>query len=307
MLPVAVIAIFVTATSLAYAAAIKADERLSVRAARARLGDYEAPVIKREEDLKDSFAERVLEPVARVVLGQAARVLPTTYMDKVRHKLALAGKGEPEEVDRFFVARIMSIVAIPVLWLVVWRLTSLTGETLVASLAFIAFAGAVGPDAWLNRVVADRQFDIRRKLPDVLDLLTISVEAGLGFEQALARTVTLVPGPLSDEFSRMLGEMRAGSSRADALNALDARTEIAELRSFILALLQADSFGVSVGSILRHQAEEMRVRRHQMAQEQAQKAPVKMLFPMVFCIMPALFVVIAGPAVLGIYHAFHPG
>jgi len=307
MLPLAVIAIFVTATALAYAAALKADERLSVRAARARLGDYEAPVVKREEDLTDSFAERVLQPAARFVLGQAGRVLPTSYLDKVRFKLVLAGRGEPEEVDRFFVARVMSIVAIPVLWIVVWKLTSLTGETLLATLAFVALAGAVGPDAWLNRVVADRQLAIRRKLPDVLDLLTISVEAGLGFEQALARTVNLVPGPLSDEFSRMLGEMRAGSSRADALNALDARTEIPELRSFILALLAADRFGVSVGSILRNQAEEMRIRRHQLAQEQAQKAPVKMLFPMVFCIMPALFVVIAGPAVLGIYHAFHGG
>jgi tight adherence protein C len=307
MLPLAVIAIFITATGLAYAAALKADERLSVRAARARLGDYEAPVIKREEDLKDSFSERVLQPAGRFVLSQAGRLLPTTYLDRVREKLVLAGRGEPEEVDRFYVARVLSIVAIPFLWLVVWKLTSLTGTTLLAALAFVALAGAVGPDAWLNRIVADRQFAIRRKLPDVLDLLTISVEAGLGFEQALARTVTLVPGPLSDEFSRMLGEMRAGSSRADALNALDVRTEIPELRSFILAMLQADSFGVSVGSILRHQAEEMRVRRHQLAQEQAQKAPVKMLFPMVFCIMPALFVIIAGPAVLGIYHAFHGG
>jgi len=103
----------------------------------------------------------------------------------------------------------------------------------------------------------------------------------------------------------MLGEMRAGSSRADALTALDARIELPELRSFVLALLQADTFGVSIGGILRSQAAEMRVRRHQMAQEQAQKAPVKMLFPMVFCIMPALFVIIAGPAILGIYHAFH--
>jgi len=303
MLLLAAVAIFLTASLLAYAAAVKADERLSVRAARIRLGDYESTML-REEDLKQPFAERVIRPVGVAAVDLLKRLLPSDYLDKMRHKLVLAGRGQPDEVDRFLVVRLLSLVAVPVLWLVVWKLTSLTGTTLLAVIVFVGLAGVVGPDAWLNRTVEARQFLIRRKLPDVLDLLTISVEAGLGFEQALARTVTLVPGPLSDEFARMLGEMRAGSSRADALHALDARTDIPELRSFVMALVQADTFGVSVGSILRNQAAEMRVRRHQMAQEMAQKAPVKMLFPMVFCIMPALFIVIAGPAVLGIYQAF---
>jgi len=304
MLPLTVIAIFVTASLLAYAAALKADERISVRAARARLADYEAPVIKREEDLKEPFAARVLQPAGVAVVGTAKRFLPTEYVDKIRHKLVLAGRGQPEEADRFLLVRVLSVIAIPVLWFAVWRLTSLKGMDLLAVIVFVAMAGALGPDAWLNREVAERRMTIRKKLPDVLDLLTISVEAGLGFEQALARTVSMVPGPMSAEFALMLGEMRAGASRAEALRALDARTEIPELRSFILALLQADTFGVSIGSILRSQAAEMRVRRHQLAQEQAQKAPVKMLFPMVFCIMPALFVIIAGPAMLAIFQTF---
>jgi tight adherence protein C len=304
MLPLAVISIFITATALAYAAAIKADERIGVRAARVRLGDYETPAMKREEDLREPFVERVLAPSAAYAVATLKRFLPTEYLDKLRHKLVLAGQGTAEQIDQFLVIRVLSLVAVPVLWLVVWTLTNLSGTSLVAVIVLIGLFGAVGPDAWLNRAVAERQFAMRRKLPDVLDLLTISVEAGLGFEQALARTVTMVPGPLSDEFSRMLGEMRAGSSRADALRALDARTELPELRSFVLALVQADTFGVSVGAILRSQAAEMRVKRHQFAQEQAQKAPVKMLFPMVFCIMPALFVIIAGPAVLGIFQAF---
>jgi tight adherence protein C len=298
------LAIFVTASLLVYAAALKADERISVRAARARLADYDAPALKREEDLKASFSERVVRPVGGFLVGMVRRFLPGHYAEKVRHKLVLAGRGQPEDIDRFLVARVLSIVSIPVLWLVVWKMTSLKGVTLLAAIVLVGVAGALGPDAWLNRAVAERQLAIRRKLPDILDLLTISVEAGLGFEQAMARTVTMVPGPLSEEFSRTLGEMRAGSSRADALASMDARTEVAELRSFVLALMQADTFGVSVGSILRSQAAEMRVRRHQFAQEQAQKAPVKMLFPMVFCIMPALFVIIAGPAVLSIFHAF---
>jgi len=196
------------------------------------------------------------------------------------------------------------VVAIPFLWFVAWKFTSVKGTDLDALFVLIALAGVVGPDAWLNRVIEARQMTIRKKLPDVLDLLVISVEAGLGFEQALARAVTMVPGPLSEEFARMLGEMRAGSSRSDALTGLDTRTDVREVRSFVLALKQADVFGVSVGSILRNQAADMRIRRHQLAQEEAQKAPVKMLFPMVFCIMPALFVVTAGPAFLNIFHAF---
>jgi tight adherence protein C len=306
ILTAATVCFFLTGGLLAYAAVIKADERLTARAVRARLAAYDpAPVDKREEDLREPFASRVLVPAAGAMLDVARRFVPSEYVDKARRKLIMAGKNQPEDLDRYLITRVASLVAVPVLWLAVWKLTSVKGTELLAMIALIGMGGFLGPDASLNRMVAERQRQIRNKLPDVLDLLTISVEAGLGFDQALTRTVTMVPGPLADEFNRMLGEMRAGASRADALTALDERTNVPELKSFILALLQADTFGVSVGAILRTQAVEMRVKRRQLAQEQAQKAPVKMLFPMVFCIMPSLFVVIAGPAAMGIYHAFH--
>jgi tight adherence protein C len=304
MLPVAVVATFLAVSLLAYATVLKADERISVRAARARLADYEAPAQKRDLDLEVPFATRVFEPAAVALANVAKAVLPTKYLDKVQNKLVVAGRGQLEETDRFLVLHVLTVVAIPIVWWVAWKYTSLGGIELEAVLGLVALAGIIGPDAWLNRVVEARQIAIRKKLPDVLDLLTISVEAGLGFEQALARAVTMVPGPLSEEFARMLGEMRAGSSRSDALGGLDTRTGVPEVRSFVLALKQADTFGVSIGSILRSQSAEMRIKRHQLAQEEAQKAPVKMLFPMVFCIMPALFVITAGPAFLGIFHAF---
>jgi tight adherence protein C len=137
-------------------------------------------------------------------------------------------------------------------------------------------------------------------LPDIIDLLVISVEAGLGFEAALGRVVQNVPGELSDEFSRMLQETRVGVSRHDAMRSLAERTDVEDLNSFILSMNQADAFGVSISRMLRVQADEIRVRRRQKAQERAFAAPVKMVFPLVLCIFPSIFVVLLGPAAVQI-------
>jgi len=304
-MPVIVAAIaFLVTVLLLTALAMSADERLGIRLARSRLGEYGTPFVPSEtSELQEPLTERVIRPSAAYLIGLVTHFVPPTYMERVHHRLVLAGRGREVDLERFLIIRALMLAAIPIGLLVVW-LMPLHGMVLVACMLLVVMVGALGPGAWLNRVIEHRQFEIRRKLPDLLDLLTISIEAGLGFDQALGRASTMMSGPLSEEFQRTLGELRAGASRSDALKGLDRRTEVPELRSFILALLQADTFGVSVGSILRTQASDMRVRRHQFAQEQAQKAPVKMLFPMVFCIMPALFVIIAGPAALSIYHLF---
>ncbi|MFV1980711.1 MAG: type II secretion system F family protein, partial [Rhodothermia bacterium] len=164
--------------------------------------------------------------------------------------------------------------------------------------------GFFGPTAWLQRRVDERRHEMLLALPDLLDLLVISVEAGLGFDSALARVIATVPGPLSEEFFRMLQETRVGVSRRDAMRHLTDRTDLEELRSFILAMIQAEAFGVTIARVLRVQADEMRVKRRQKAQEKAFAAPVKLVFPLVFCIFPALFIVLLGPAAIQIADAF---
>jgi tight adherence protein C len=174
------------------------------------------------------------------------------------------------------------------------------GMTRLIVFGLMLAVGILGPDAILTRRIDERRAAMERDLPDVIDLLVISVEAGLGFEGALGRVVQNVPGELSDEFSRMLQETRVGVSRHEAMKSLANRTDVEDLNSFIMSMNQADAFGVSISRMLRVQADEMRVRRRQRAQERAFAAPVKMVFPLVLCIFPALFVVLLGPAVMQI-------
>ena len=172
----------------------------------------------------------------------------------------LAGNPPGYEVDRFLIWKVLG-AASGVVW-VPLAIMFLSGHPLFALLFVIGSRGAsafMGPDIMLNDKITNRREEIARSLPDTLDLLVISVEAGLGFEQALDRTADTVPGPLSEELRRMLQETRMGASRADALRALDERTEVEDLRTFIVAMLQADTFGVSVSRILRTQADEIRV------------------------------------------------
>ncbi|MER3452400.1 MAG: type II secretion system protein [Acidimicrobiia bacterium] len=288
----------------AYALLGRAEERAAVRASLRQLETYEVVETMREQELLQPFGERVLAPLRAGLASLGRRFTPAGYVATVRRKLTLAGRAAPEELDRFLAVRVVTIALVPVWFVLAFFVLPLTGRLPLLLFGLLTLFSVLGPDAILNRRVAERQHQIRVKLPDILDLLVISIEAGLGFEQALDRTVAAVPGPLSAEFTRVLNETRAGSSRAEALRALDERTDVAEVRSFVLAILQADTFGVSIGRVLRTLADEMRIKRRQLAQEQAQKAPVKMLIPMVFCIFPALFVVVIGPAVINIYEQF---
>lgn len=285
--------------------ATQAHEKSVVRESLRALDDYEVDNV-RDKELLNPLAERALVPILGALTNLGRRFTPVGYVDGVRHKFVLSGRPSAQMIDRFLAIRVVTVVAVPLaVWvLYFWNPLGLTGNIQLGVTGLVVLLLILGPDAQLNRAVEDRQKEVLRGLPDIIDLLVISVEAGLGFEQALQRVIVSVDGPLPDEFSRMLGEVRAGSTRAEAMRALDARIEVPEVRSFVLAILQADTFGVSIGRVLRTQAEEMRIKRRQLAEEKAQKAPVKMLIPMVFCIFPALFTIVLGPAVIRITENF---
>jgi tight adherence protein C len=303
MLALPVIGVFVALALGVFVVLERADEKSTIRASLRQLQGYEIENV-RDRQLADPVRERVLVPIVSRINNLGKIFSPPDYVAKMRHKLTVAGKPGAQSLDRFLAIRVLTIALIPVWFFGSFFFLHIGRTNSLLVFALLTLASILGPDAIVNRRMAERQLSIRKKLPDLLDLLTISVEAGLGFDQALDRTVSAVPGALSDEFARMLGEVRAGARRADAMRALDERTDVPEVRSFVLAILQADTFGVSIGRVLRAQADEMRIRRRQLAQEQAMKVPVKMLIPMVFCIFPALFVVVIGPAVISFTHNF---
>lgn len=260
----------------------------------------------RNEALEDGFSERAIAPMVQGLGRVVLRVTPTSWVGRAQHKLVLAGWAGRMDGNTWAAIRIISIVAAFLFW--VFFQSVIEGFTMkLVMLGVLGFIGVFGPVAILNRRIDERRKSMERQLPDVIDLLVISVEAGLGFDAALGRVVQNVPGELSKEFARTLQETRVGVSRTDALRSLAERTDVDDLNTFVLALIQADQFGVSIARVLRVQAEEMRIRRRQRAQEQAFKAPVKLVFPLVFFIFPALFVVILGPAGMSIWEQLGGG
>jgi tight adherence protein C len=272
------------------------------RAAIDRLGVYGKDAL-RDETLAKPLSERAIAPIVLGLGRFLNRFTPVGYMNKIQHKLVLAGSPGNIDASSFVVIKVLTTL-VGITGAFFSQRLPLTGLQRLLLLVFPLVLGFFGPDAWLRRKIDDRRSTMQKALPDVLDLLVISVEAGLGFDSALARVVATVPGPLSEEFFRMLQETRVGVSRRDAMRHLMDRTDLDELRSFLLAMLQAEAFGVAIARVLRVQAEEMRVKRRQRAQEKAFAAPVKIVFPLVFCIFPSLFIVLLGPAAIQIAEAF---
>jgi tight adherence protein C len=278
------------------------DRRRALRVLESRLEGVPITTNLRERQLSRSVTERILLPLASRVQTFAKRVLFFDMGHRLRRKLLLAGSPVHWDVEKIAAVKLLGLVAGAGLGFV-FALSARTPATVVL-MFLLAAMGYFAPDGVLSRRVDERQAKIRKSLPDTIDLLTISVEAGLAFDAALTQVMRTVPGPLSQELGRMLQEMRLGVSRADSLRHLGDRTNVEELRSFILAMIQADVFGISVGNVLRAQAKELRTKRRQTAEERAMKIPVKILFPLIFCVMPSLFVVVLGPGAIRIFRAF---
>ncbi|MGH9008381.1 MAG: type II secretion system F family protein, partial [Acidimicrobiia bacterium] len=219
------------------------EDRREVRLALRGLADYDLPANVREQEMLKSIQERVLAPFMAKLSGLLGRFTPAGYVQTVREKLVKAGNPAGLDADRFLTLKLLGAVSI-VFWpIFAFKIAELSGFYGMIVTGLLWGMSFFGPDVFVQRKIDQRQYLIATRLPDVLDLLVISVEAGLGFEQAIDRTVDAVPGPLADEFRRMLQETRMGATRAEALRAMDERCQVPELRSFILAMLQADTFG----------------------------------------------------------------
>jgi tight adherence protein C len=266
-----------------------------------------APPDLRKQNLSRPFIERVLFPVGLGLGGVARRLTPIDMRKRIEKKLTLAGSPAGWDADRVAGLKLVGIGVGAAAGYLFAKQLGFQGVRFIGFMALVTVAGYLAPDSILSRKAEDRQKQIRKAMPDTMDLLTISVEAGLGFDAALAQVVQHVPGPLSLELARMLQEVQLGRSRADAFRELAARSDVEEMSAFTLAMIQADVFGVSVSKVLRAQAKELRAKRRQSAERIAMQIPVKILFPMLFCVMPALFVVVIGPGALRIFDAFFKG
>jgi tight adherence protein C len=283
----------------------QSERRRAVRLLESQVaGTTTENVNLREQHLSENFGSRILVPVVAGASRVARRITPIDARDRVARKLLLAGTPSGWDAERILAFKIIGLGGGIVLGFFVTTLFELTPFIRIVLIGLLAFVGFVVPDSMLNRRVEERQKEILRTLSDTLDLLTISVEAGLSLNAAIAQVVQNVPGVLSAEFARMLQEIQLGVPRADAFRNLAERTDVEELNAFALAMIQADVFGVSIASVLRTQAQQLRIKRRQRAEAKAQQTPVKIVFPLILCILPALFVVIVGPGAIRIWESF---
>jgi tight adherence protein C len=265
----------------------------------AQFGERELPDSLEEIELSLPFRDRILVPILRRIADITIRFTPEKQLEETRHMIEMAGMAGSMEPTAFFAMRIGATIGIGLLAFLVFFVLSKSGDS--SKFLYVAGGAALGyffPVLWIKGKISRRQESIVKSLPDALDLLTICVEAGLGFDQAMGRVYEKWDNDLAIAFGRILREIQLGKARRDALRDMSDRMGVADVISFTAAVIQADQLGVSMTKILRIQSDQMRIKRRQRAQEKAHQAPVKMMIPMVLLIFPSLWIVLMGPAVI---------
>jgi tight adherence protein C len=271
-----------------------------VQARLTQLGTMQAKNLE-ELELQAPFLERTLRPLASRLSASSSRLASSSFQATAEKRLALAGNPGNLRVADWIGVKVVGAVVGAILFFFLFVIVGIMNLPIPLNFIMAAMGLAFGwtiPEFWLGGRVRKRQHAILLQIPDALDLLTISVRAGLGFDAALGKVVEKLQGPLTEEFRRALAEVRVGKARREALRDIVPRTEVPPLTNFIGAIIQAEQLGVSISKVLQVQSEQLRIERRQRAEEQAAKAPIKMLFPLVGCIFPSLFIVILGPAII---------
>ena len=262
----------------------------------AEFGVRDEPLTLEEIELSQGFYQRVILPFFNRIGQISQRFTPQATLESTRHKLEMA--GNPMQMDPAFFLTLRFVFA--VLFAGVIVLVYITGRRpWLQGLGFSALFLVIGfmfPDLWITGRIKSRQRSVFRAMPDALDLLTICVEAGLGFDAAMSKVHEKWDNDLALEFGRVIQEIRLGKLRRDALRDMAERLGVPEMTSFVAAVIQSEQLGVSMAKVLRIQSDQMRVRRRQMAEEEAHRAPIKMVFPIALLIFPSLLIVLLGPA-----------
>jgi tight adherence protein C len=268
----------------------------------AQFGDRELTLDEMEMSLP--LVDRLVKPFFDRIGNALTSRMKAGQREALQEKLNLAGRPYGLTVGTFLTLQIIALVVFAVVGYGVGSLLNAGSSISLLAPLVGAVIGFLAPQSILSRKIRMRQKEILLALPNALDLLTISVEAGLGFDAAMARVTEKYHNALALEFTRVLNEIRLGRPRAEALDDMGKRNKVDELNTFVQAIIQSEQLGVGIANVLRIQSEEMRRRRRQRAEEQGQKAPLKMLFPMVGCIFPTLFIVLLGPAVIKVFDQF---
>jgi tight adherence protein C len=255
-------------------------------------------------ELERPFAERVLGPLGDQLVGTGRKLVRADTASKLEYRLNVAGNPPGWDANRLIGLKVLGLAVFGGIGFLYIAGMDWPFVRMVIGTAAVAAFGYLLPNVLLYNAGQKREKLMRNALPDALDLLTVSVEAGLGFDAAVDRVARNTDGPLAAEFARLLQEMNIGVGRTDAMRAMAERTSLDDLKSFCLAMVQADSLGIPIGRVLRIQSGEMRTKRRQRAEEKAQQVPVRMMIPLVLFILPCLFLVIMGPAAIQIAQTF---